>query len=271
MKRLWREPLLPFAIIAGFLLWLQPPAHDNDLVIELSPEISSNLEADFKRQRRRPPTPSEVTELEETWVEMEILSREARQLGLDRNDPVVRRRLAQAMRFYLENGLPPAPPSEAEINAYIEANRDDLSLPRRRRFAHLFFSHQSRQAKAKEDAESALKILEKDKDKTPKTPQGDVFIHGRVIGPVDEKGLAKRLGNPFAKALFRLTEGPRWQGPLESNFGFHLIRLLGDQEPGLPKDDVLRAGVRRQLEKSAKNSAGTARLKALKSRYRIER
>ena len=161
MKRLWREPLLPFAIIAGFLLWLQPTAHDNDLVIELSPEISSNLEADFKRQRRRPPTPSEVTELEETWVEMEILSREARQLGLDRNDPVVRRRLAQAMRFYLENGLPPAPPSEAEINAYIEANRDDLSLPRRRRFAHLFFSHQSRQAKAKEDAESALKILKK--------------------------------------------------------------------------------------------------------------
>ena len=152
MQRLWREPILPFLVIAGLLLWLQDEPLKDPQRVEISEEVRAGLKSDFERQRRRTPNAEEMAGLEDAWLEMEVLSREARRLGLDRNDPVVRRRLAQAMRFFLENGLPPEPPSDAEIEAYINENREALALPRRRRFAHLFFSHQTRKEQAKHDA-----------------------------------------------------------------------------------------------------------------------
>ncbi|MBM66496.1 MAG: hypothetical protein CMH55_09710 [Myxococcales bacterium] len=271
MNFLRNEPLIPFLLIAGLLLWFRTPEPNTERVIQLSQSIRDGLKKDFERQRRRAPSEAELAGLETAWIEMEMLSREARRLGLDRNDPVVRRRLAQAMRFFLENGLPPEPPSDAEVQAYIEQHQEELALPRRRRFVHLFFSRQRRQDQAQSDAAKALEGLmdEGAKDTPPRL--GDPFIHGRVLGPIDQTGLAKRLGAPFAEALFKLPMGPRWQGPIESSFGFHLIRLLEDKAPGLPKADILQADVRRRLEKTARGAEGEARLEDLKQSYRIER
>ena len=106
MKSLRNEPLLPFLLIAGLLLYFQAPDSGPDDVIHLSEDIRNGLKSDFERQRRRGPTEPELKGLEDAWIDIEMLSREARRLGLDRNDPVVRRRLAQAMQFFMENGLP---------------------------------------------------------------------------------------------------------------------------------------------------------------------
>lgn len=271
MKFLRNEPLIPFLLVAGVLLFFQAPESTPDDTIHLSQDIRNGLKSDFERQRRRPPTEVELRGLEEAWVDIEMLSREARRLGLDRNDPVVRRRLAQAMQFFMENGLPPEPPSDADVQAYIQQHRDDLALPRRRRFAHLFFSRQTRKDHSEKDAREALTQLTGTEDKPPKAIQGDAFIHGRVLGPIDQAGLSKRFGDPFAEALFALPLGPRWQGPIQSSYGFHLIRLLEDQAPGLPKADVLEANVRRTLQKAKRGAQGKAKLEALRDRYRIER
>jgi hypothetical protein len=54
-------------------------------------------------------------------VEEELLVREALRQGVDRQDVVVRSRLADKMRFLL-SGEPPAPTQE-QLRAYLQANR----------------------------------------------------------------------------------------------------------------------------------------------------
>ena len=71
----------------------------------------------------------------EQWVHRELLAQEARREGLDA-DPEVRRQLADAERSVLEAAYldrvfeTSAPePTDDEVQAYYEANRDRLTLP----------------------------------------------------------------------------------------------------------------------------------------------
>ncbi len=61
----------------------------------------------------RPPTGRELRRLIDEAVRDEILYREALRLSLDRDDPIVRRRLAQKMTFMLEDNTEVQAPGHA--------------------------------------------------------------------------------------------------------------------------------------------------------------
>lgn len=267
-----RDPLLPFLAIALVLLAWQEPEQDLGHTIDFTAEVQAGLKADFQRQRNRPPNAQEIKGLEQAWIEQEVLSREARRLGLDQNDPVVRRRLAQAMRFLLENGLPPKPADSAAILDHLEANKAQYELPRRLRFVQLFFSHDKRGDQAETKAGELLsQLMTQEGRGSTISPMGDPFIHGRFFGPVDQAAVAKRFGNDFAQSLFQLKEGPRWQGPLRSSYGYHLIRLVEDLPAGLPSEALLKSQIQRDLSKDASRTQSRTRIKALMERYEIRR
>ena len=57
----------------------------------------------FQSQWRREPTPEEFNRLVESKVQEEILYREALAMGLDKDDTIVKRRMAQKMQFLAED------------------------------------------------------------------------------------------------------------------------------------------------------------------------
>ncbi len=57
----------------------------------------------FQSQWRREPTPEEFNRLVENRVQSEVLYREALAMGLDKNDEIVKRRMAQKMQFLAED------------------------------------------------------------------------------------------------------------------------------------------------------------------------
>ena len=67
------------------------------------------LRMQYERLWQRPPTETELKSLVDKWVREEILYREGLALGLDRDDPLLRQRIAQKMKFMADEIDPPAP------------------------------------------------------------------------------------------------------------------------------------------------------------------
>ena len=123
-------------------------------------------------QMRRPPSPQELSGLVDQYIREEIYYREARRMGLDANDTIVRRRMVQKLTFLTEDVATAAPLEETALKAYYDENIDEYRLPERISFKHRYFSSDRRED-AEADARTAL-------DDTEVT--GDAFML-QLVGP----------------------------------------------------------------------------------------
>jgi hypothetical protein len=118
--RLLREPLLHFLLLGALLFAFDaalreaPPPVD---VIRITNAEIDRLRTQWTNQYRRPPAPAELHGLVHAGVREEVLYREALAMGLDEDDSVVRRRLAQKLEFLIEDLAAAREPSEAELSA----------------------------------------------------------------------------------------------------------------------------------------------------------
>ena len=80
-------------------------------------EIISLVNA-WKSQVGRNPNDDEITRIINNLVEEEILYREALKLGLDKEDRIIKRRLAQKISFLKQESNPTSPSNEDLINYY---------------------------------------------------------------------------------------------------------------------------------------------------------
>jgi len=113
--KLLREPLVHFLLLGALLFGVSavvPPAAgvDSEHRIVITPGRIENLNLSFRRAEGRDPTPAEAQFLIDDYVREEVLCREARALGLDRDDTLVRTVLRQRME-YLAAGAGPKPAS----------------------------------------------------------------------------------------------------------------------------------------------------------------
>src|SRR5262245_2078098 len=119
MRRLLREPLLHFLLLGAALfaayavLQRGRGADEASRRIELTQDDLRQLDLYFESQWRRPPTPQELEGLVEQKVQEEILYREALGLGLDQDDTIVKRRMAQKMQFIAEGTAESREPDSA--------------------------------------------------------------------------------------------------------------------------------------------------------------
>ena len=141
IRRVLREPLLHFALLGGALFVaygvVAPPAPDRVEIVVSADRIAS-LGAQFSAMRGgRPPTDDELRALIETYVRDEMMYREGLALGLDRDDPVVRARVRQKAEMLSTDALA-AEPTEADLQAYLEAHRQDFDVPGRVSFDQVY-------------------------------------------------------------------------------------------------------------------------------------
>ena len=82
----------------------------------------------FANQWQRTPTDDELHRLVSSLLEEELLAREAKTLGLDQNDTIVRRRLAQKLTFLVDDTSRVAEPSDEDLRQFYDTNA--RALPR---------------------------------------------------------------------------------------------------------------------------------------------
>jgi peptidyl-prolyl cis-trans isomerase C len=229
LKHWLREPLLHFLLLGVVLFGIYAYMHRGRGGVESSKQIALTLddlqvmESYFESQWHRQPTPAEFQAMVEDKVREEVLYREALAQGLDKDDTIVKRRMAQKLQFVAEDVAAAHEPSPDELKVWFAKNSGKFSLPSRISFRHLYFSPDKRGKNAEEDATKVLaKIAGQPEDSGLAVSSGDSFMFQDYYGDRTPEAISKEFGPPFAVAVEKLKPGS-WQGPVESGYGWHLV------------------------------------------------
>ena len=263
-----RDPLLAFlligAVIFGADAWLGGDA-DNRVIVVPQAQVD-RLATLWETQMGRPPSASELDALIDDHVREEVMVREAQRLRLDEDDAIIRRRLAQKLSFLTEDVATLEPPGADELMQYFDDNRARYATPAVATFSHIYFSP-DRRDDAAGDARRALAVL----DPGAWRKAGDPFMLGRTYAHASMSRIERDFGTDFLTALDALAPGPDWQGPIESAYGVHLVRLDA-VSPALGADYASVAPrVARDFEAARRAAANAAYFEELKSQYTVIR
>ena len=268
-----REPLVHFLLI-GLLLFVIYGAwgHSNQpgsKRIELTPDDVRQLEMAFAAQWERQPTSQELAGLVENRVREEILYREALAIGLDKDDDIVKRRMAQKMQFLAEDVGNAHEPTIAELKTWFAKNGNQFALPGRVAFRHLYFSPDQRGQLAHDDATKALvKIAGQPEDSKAAAALADQFMFQDYYADRSPEQLTKDFGSEFTQAVFKLKHGS-WQGPVESGYGWHLV-FVESLTPGrIPAFEEVEPDVKTAWLADQRDQAWHKAYVAMRAKYTI--
>ncbi|MGE0625330.1 MAG: peptidyl-prolyl cis-trans isomerase [Pseudomonadales bacterium] len=261
--RYLKDPLAVFLLFGLLIFFAQEwlASDSGDYRIDVTVGQQNRIFDQWQAQMGRPPTAEEAAGLLDQWLREEIFYREAVKLGLDQDDTIIRRRLAQKLTFLNEDLANTEEPADADLTAYFEANAADYRVPERFSFEHRYFSGDRRN-----DAEADARAALQDADVT-----GDPFILQRSYAERSAREIADLFGADFARALGTLDTGrpEDWQGPIPSAYGWHLIRLTARTPSRDPLMAEVRDAVRRDYLQARRRDANETFYRTLRARYDV--
>ena len=264
-----RDPLVVFVLLGAgvFALdgWLAG-SEAEQRVVEITPDRIDRLRARWVAQWGREPTGPELQTLIDDAVDEEILYREAQRLGLDRDDAIVRRRLAQKLTFILEDAGAGGPPSEAAVQEYYARHAERYRRPGRTTFDHVFLSGDSRTDPVG-DATALLAEVRAD-DGSGWQRMGDPFMLARAYADRSDQEIAGLFGRVFADAVAALPVGG-WNGPVDSTYGAHLVRVNDRTSSRAPALAEVRDRVTADLRADRRRERSLAAYQELRDEYEV--
>jgi hypothetical protein len=273
LHRLIREPLLHFILLGALIFVVSGRARrgggSGDKIVVTHSQIES-LVVGFSRTWMRPPTQPEMQGLVDDYIREEVLYREAKAMGLDQDDFIVRRRMRQKLEFLSEDlAAKAAQPTEQELESYLQQHADTYRQEPSFTFEHIFFNREKNGVSAEKNLYSTLLRLNS-KDGAAMHPEtlGDTFLLPARFEKLSAGETARLFGENFAKQLAAVETG-RWAGPLESSYGLHLVRV-DEYIPGtlLPLAKV-REPVLRDLLNERRKQQLDAQYARLRARYTV--
>jgi hypothetical protein len=210
-----------------------------------------------------PPDQNELQAQIQDYIREEVLYREALQLGLDKDDSIIRRRLRQKMEFLFEDTVPP--PQEAELRAYLQSHIDKFRLAQLISFRQVFVS--TRRGDAAEP--DARQILSRLVAGTPgAADKADALLLGETFSQTPLDRIAALFGDDFAGGLAHAVPG-QWEGPLRSAYGLHLVLVTAVEPAATPPFEQVRAAVEREWFAKRRSAAQAAQYEAVLAGYKV--
>jgi hypothetical protein len=273
--RLVREPLAQFLLL-GLLLFVgyqelqrgRAPTPQAGR-IELTEDDLRQIGFAWAAQGRAKPSPEEMQVLVDARVREEILYREAVALGLDKDDAIVRRRMAQKMEFLFEDVAALREPAPGELESWFVTHAERFTLPARVTFRHVYFSPDRRGPQAREQAAAALAQIAHEPMDSPATARvGDPFMFQSFYGDRTPEDVAKAFGPGFARAVFAVAPGA-WAGPIESGYGWHLVWVDAMTPARVPAFEEVEPDVRTAWIEDQREATREKAFEAMQKRYEV--
>ena len=269
MKKWHKEPLLHFLIIGAFIFVVFSIVNKDEIDVSgnkivITAADIERLSSNWSKKWNRPPTEIELKGLVESYIKEEVYYREALALGLDQNDTILRRRLMQKMEFLSNDLAELNQPDETTLNKYFLNNQEKYELPAQVSFTHIYFSLDKRGAKVVEDAESVLSGL----DALRAPDKGDSFMLEYDFAQETPYEVERLFGKSFAEQLFTLKANA-WQGPIESGYGLHLVRISEKTDARMPELASVIEKVRTDLMFERRQKTNKEIYERFKERYEI--
>jgi hypothetical protein len=257
------------AIYLAFSLFAEPveDAQDNTLVVDAG-EIEWMATSWYKRWNRMP-TPQELDGLIQQYIRETILYREALAMGLDKDDTIIRRRLAQKLEFLAQDLATMTAPTDEELQTYFDEHQDRYQKPVRYTFTQVYFDPDKRGDKTLDDAKAIKAALIAQPETLDNAGAlGDDFMLQAYYPQKSQADIQKLFGGGFAESLVELST-ERWHGPVLSGYGTHLVYVHSISEPPAPVFAAVRARVQQDWEVERRESMNEKFYASLRDRYDI--
>jgi hypothetical protein len=266
-----KEPLIHFLVV-GVLLFAfydlrggSPEPNDRRIVV--TRERIQQLASTWAKQWQRPPTEDELRALVEQFTREEVLYREALAMGLDEDDTIIRRRMAQKVEFLVQDLAAQRQPEPADLTAFFEKNADLFREPARLSFSHVYFSTDRRGSAAAQDARELRDRLNGE-NASEAAAHGDPFLLRDTYRMTTRRDVAADFGAAFADAVFDLEVGA-WHGPVRSGYGLHLVRVSERVEATLPAFAAVRDRVEQAYVDEERRRTNEEVMRRMMERYEV--
>ncbi len=272
MRKMAREPLFHFLLLAValFVAYRFLPKRDGGEPgrIVITQGRIGHLSTGFEKTWLRPPTDQELSGLVRDFVREEVLCREAIALGLDKDDTVIRRRLRLKMEFVSDDIAAQTVPTDGELNSYLQAHPEMFRVERRFTFQQVYLNPQKRGDGLANDVRQLLARLNEPGVGADAGALGDSQLLETDFKSTPESEVSKQFGEGFAATLRKMETG-LWQGPVESGYGAHLVRISERTEGQLPPLAEVRDAVRREWDNARRLAANEKFYQELLKRYSV--
>jgi len=291
-NKIIKEPLFQFLVIGLILLGGERLINSEDYSDDqYSILIDDQLLAQFMQRQAKSFKPEDALKtiqglsaierqrLIENYVKGEVLYREALALNLERDDQIIRRRLMQKMDYLAQGFYDEKPPlTEADLRAYYDSNREDYKKVATATFTHVFIASGKKLTWEQGEAQAIKLLKDLNAGQVPFENSGlygERFLYNRNYVNRDDDEIGSHFGADFQKEMFSLdvltpSNSFAWQGPLKSNYGWHLV-LVTRRTPMYVPDfqdvsAIVLADAQRQDQREIKQLA----IDKLVSKYQVE-
>jgi hypothetical protein len=229
-----REPTLHFALLAAALFGVNAAvgALEPDNVLEIDrAEIATRI-ARAEAGAGRPLSPAERKQVEESYIDEQVLVREAQAMGLT-DDAQIRDLLALKMLHVLSADV--IQPTDAELRAYYDENRT--------RYAPLATVTVDELVIGSSVPLPPRLRVQLERGLPPGEISSEMPVRSGVLNATTLADLTALFGEAAAAAIFGAEPGA-WVGPHESIRGQHWFRVTSRTGSAVPPLDSLRERVR---------------------------
>jgi peptidyl-prolyl cis-trans isomerase C len=272
--RLIREPLVQFlligaAIYTSYFLYGEPPQEEQDRTIVITSDYVDSLTQSFAKRWNRPPTDDEVEGLVGEYIRESLLYREALSMGLDKEDHIIRRRLAQKLEFLTNDLVKLTPPEDAVLQQYLDDNLDKFRNSDLLTFTQVFVDPDKRGDSTLPYATELLGQLQAAGQPNDKTFElGDRFMLQSEFINAPYREIQRHMGQEFTDSAMQLEAG-RWHGPVLSGYGIHLVYIAAHSKATEPSLADVRDKVQAEYLHEQTQKFNAEYLDVLRKRYTI--
>lgn len=271
MKALLREPLLHFLLLGALLFAVDARFRPAERVgggeIVVTEARVRSLAQNFARTWQRPPTEEELGGLVEGYVREEVMVREALALGLDRDDAIIRRRLQQKVEFVSDQAVALAPPTEADLQAYLDGHADAFRREPRVTFAQVYLDPGKRGAALQADAARLRDRLATKSIDAARAGDALMLLEPRYED-VPQAEVGRLFGADFAEAIVKQAPGV-WGGPLQSGYGAHLVMVERLTPARMPSLAEVKPLVEREWTNAKRRELARDWYASLRAKYKV--
>ncbi|WP_437818470.1 peptidyl-prolyl cis-trans isomerase [Sorangium sp. So ce1078] len=256
--RLLREPVVHFLFIGALLFLAHRLIADDPRVVVVGAGLKADVERRFRDDMGRAPTEAELTAALDAWKRDEVLYREALREGLDQQDATVRTVLADKLRARAAQQMAAREPTDAELDAWLAANRSRYETPLRYNFEIIAFPKSD---PAAETQRSKVQLALAD--------GADPRTLGRPIvgGNLTRDNLAAKFGPAVSESIGNLPLAA-WQA-LETSDSLLLVRV-NRVDGGRPSREAIRPTLIADWVAARKKQAADDFVESVLARYRFE-
>lgn len=274
-KKIVTEPFIQFLILGGLLFllvsYIQRTKEMASRQITVDGDRVGLMLVNYKSQTGSLPTKQQLDAMIDNYIKEEISYREAKNMGLDKDDEIIRRRLSQKFDFMQTDLTETAPPTEEQLKQFYTNNPAMFQKESTVSFSHVYFStDKSNDSMAKQRALVVLKQLQQ--TTLQRAPEkGDRFALQYDYTDQAALDIQQNFGNKqLLDELFKARVNT-WVGPVQSGYGWHLIFISKRDSTAAMPFAFIKEEVKTACLEAAKTAENKKIFDRLSEKYSINR